>query len=452
MPTEFTLPELGENIAAGDVVRVLVSPGDTVAKDQPVLELETDKATIEVPSSVAGTVGEVRVKPGDKVKVGQVVLTVDDGAGGARGEGGGAEGRGAKAEARADADEARPKARRHRADRRERRRRPGRPSGRRASAARAMSSGRRASTAREAEPTSRQRERPRRRSAAKSSTSAAARAMRPAPPKPAAAGPAAPAAPSVRRLARELGVDIRRVPGQRPGRPDQRRGRAAVREGGACRPRRRGRPGAAASPAAARLHEVGRGRAQADEQHPPQDGGAPWQRVEHRSRTSRSTTRPTSPASRRCASSSAPQAEKAGGKLTVTAIALKIVAAALQQVPAVQLVDRRRQRARSSTRSPCTSASPSTPSAACWCRSSATSIRRASSQLVGGAGEGFGEGARRQAVARRHAGRRLHDHEPRRHRRHLVHADRQLARGRDPRHVARRAGAGLERPGRSSRG
>src|SRR3954471_6636369 len=83
MPTEFTLPELGENIAAGDVVRVLVSPGDTIAKDQPVLELETDKATIEVPSSVAGTVGEVRVKPGEKVKVGQVVLTVDDGAGAA---------------------------------------------------------------------------------------------------------------------------------------------------------------------------------------------------------------------------------------------------------------------------------------------------------------------------------------------------------------------------------
>ena len=49
MPTEFKLPELGENITAGDVVRVLVSAGDTIAKDQPVLELETDKATIEVP-------------------------------------------------------------------------------------------------------------------------------------------------------------------------------------------------------------------------------------------------------------------------------------------------------------------------------------------------------------------------------------------------------------------
>src|SRR4051794_18581160 len=83
MPTNFTLPELGENIAAGDVVRVLVSPGDTVKKDQAVLELETDKATIEVPSSVDGTVKEVRVKPGQKVKVGEVVLVLDDKAEGA---------------------------------------------------------------------------------------------------------------------------------------------------------------------------------------------------------------------------------------------------------------------------------------------------------------------------------------------------------------------------------
>ena len=54
--TEFKVPELGENVAAGDVTRVLVNVGDTIARDQPVLELETDKATIEVPSSVAGVV------------------------------------------------------------------------------------------------------------------------------------------------------------------------------------------------------------------------------------------------------------------------------------------------------------------------------------------------------------------------------------------------------------
>ena len=83
--TEFKVPELGENVAGGDVMRVLVKVGDTIARDQPVLELETDKATIEVPSSVAGVVKELRVKSGDKVKVGAVVLTVDDdGAAGAR--------------------------------------------------------------------------------------------------------------------------------------------------------------------------------------------------------------------------------------------------------------------------------------------------------------------------------------------------------------------------------
>ena len=76
MATEFKIPELGENVTAGDVVRVLVKAGDTLAKDQAVLELETDKATIEVPSSVEGTVEEIRVKPGERVNVGQVVLTV----------------------------------------------------------------------------------------------------------------------------------------------------------------------------------------------------------------------------------------------------------------------------------------------------------------------------------------------------------------------------------------
>ena len=75
---DFKVPELGENVAGGDVTRVLVNVGDTIEKDQPVLELETDKATIEVPSSVAGVVQEIKVKKGDKIQVGAVILTVDD--------------------------------------------------------------------------------------------------------------------------------------------------------------------------------------------------------------------------------------------------------------------------------------------------------------------------------------------------------------------------------------
>jgi len=80
--TEFKLPELGENIDQGDLVRLMISPGASVAEGQPVMELETDKAVVEVPSSVAGTVKEIRVKEGDKVKVGQVIFTVENGAGG----------------------------------------------------------------------------------------------------------------------------------------------------------------------------------------------------------------------------------------------------------------------------------------------------------------------------------------------------------------------------------
>jgi pyruvate dehydrogenase E2 component (dihydrolipoamide acetyltransferase) len=80
--TEFKLPELGENIHQGDLVRLMVAPGATVAEGQTVMELETDKAVVEVPSSVSGTVKEVLVKQGEKIKVGQVIFTIDNGAGG----------------------------------------------------------------------------------------------------------------------------------------------------------------------------------------------------------------------------------------------------------------------------------------------------------------------------------------------------------------------------------
>ena len=74
---EFRLPDLGENIEAGEVLSVLVAAGDELAENQPVVELETDKAVIEVPSSVRGRVAEVHVGQGDQAAVGQLILTVD---------------------------------------------------------------------------------------------------------------------------------------------------------------------------------------------------------------------------------------------------------------------------------------------------------------------------------------------------------------------------------------
>jgi pyruvate dehydrogenase E2 component (dihydrolipoamide acetyltransferase) len=79
--TEFKLPELGENIDQGDLVRLMISPGATITEGQAVMELETDKAVVEVPSTVSGVVNEVRVKEGEKIKVGQVIFTFENGAG-----------------------------------------------------------------------------------------------------------------------------------------------------------------------------------------------------------------------------------------------------------------------------------------------------------------------------------------------------------------------------------
>lgn len=78
MSKEFKLPELGENILSADVLHVLIKKGDVIDADQPVLEIETDKATIEVPSTVGGRVKEVFVKDGEKVQVGQVIFSIDE--------------------------------------------------------------------------------------------------------------------------------------------------------------------------------------------------------------------------------------------------------------------------------------------------------------------------------------------------------------------------------------
>ena len=77
---DFKLPDVGEGIDSGTVVSVLVSVGDTVEVDQPVIELETDKAVVEVPSNVSGKVESIGVKEGEEAKVGQVILSVGEGA------------------------------------------------------------------------------------------------------------------------------------------------------------------------------------------------------------------------------------------------------------------------------------------------------------------------------------------------------------------------------------
>ncbi|GAB3703412.1 dihydrolipoamide acetyltransferase family protein [Halorubrum pallidum] len=78
---EFTLPDVGEGVAEGELVTWLVAPGDRVEEDQPVAEVETDKALVEVPSRYDGVVEELFVEEGDVVPVGDVIISfrVDEG-------------------------------------------------------------------------------------------------------------------------------------------------------------------------------------------------------------------------------------------------------------------------------------------------------------------------------------------------------------------------------------
>jgi pyruvate dehydrogenase E2 component (dihydrolipoamide acetyltransferase) len=280
---DFTLPELGENITAGDVVRLLVAAGDTIAKDQAVLELETDKATIEVPSSVAGTVKELKIKQGDRIKVGQVVLTVDDG-------GAGATAKPAKGKAEATAE---PKT---------------------DAKAPAQKRGEVVDIGRgKAQPPQ--------------------QAPPPAPPAQADApagdeGPAAAAAPSVRRLARELGVDIRRVHGSGPdGRINPEDVQAYVRSAMAGA----GGGGAAATPLPdlARWGDIERKPMSSIRRKTAEHLSHAWTTIPHVTQHDKADITEIEALRKQYG----PQAETAGGKLTMTAIALKIVAAAMTKFP-----------------------------------------------------------------------------------------------------------------------
>ena len=148
MSFEFKLPELGENITKATIVGVLVSAGDPIQPGQAVLELETDKAVLEVPSDVGGTVTAVHVKSGQEIGIGQLLFTLEPA--------------------------------------------PAQPAAEAAAA----------STPAPAAPAP--------------AAPAPAPAPQPPAPEPAASGEAAAAAPSVRRFARELGVEVAEVPGSGP--------------------------------------------------------------------------------------------------------------------------------------------------------------------------------------------------------------------------------------------
>jgi pyruvate dehydrogenase E2 component (dihydrolipoamide acetyltransferase) len=308
--TDFTLPELGENIATGDVLRVLVKPGDVLTKDQPVLELETDKATIEVPSSVAGKVKEVRVKAGDKVKVGQAILSIQE-------------------EAAAPAPSPAPEKPAHKVE----------PASRQTEQANRKESGVR-SDVDDPEPSpdpaagANENAGPAARSRSGASGaekvvdfSRAARASTESPAAPEL--PPAPAAPSVRRMARELGVDINEVPGTGPS------GRISIDDVKAHVSRlvAGAASGNAASvqalPDFSQWGEIERQPMRAVRRKTAEHLAAAWASIPHVTQHDVADITTLEELRKRYSK----QVEAAGGNLTVTAIAVKIVAAALKVFP-----------------------------------------------------------------------------------------------------------------------
>ena len=77
MSNEIKLPDLGEGVLEGEIIKIKVSPGDTISPDQPLLEVMTDKASMEIPSSMTGVIKEVKAKPGDMVEVGQTLFVLE---------------------------------------------------------------------------------------------------------------------------------------------------------------------------------------------------------------------------------------------------------------------------------------------------------------------------------------------------------------------------------------
>ena len=341
MATEFKIPELGENVTSGDVVRILVKAGDTLAKDQAVLELETDKATIEVPSDVSGTVREIKVKQGEKVKVGQLVLTLDEGAAGSAAGTATASGSSETADAPKQrtqpagaAEEGGmsqkaspiPQATGGGAERAQEDRGEGeadQPEAQEADAQKAATA-----TADES---------PRQKRGEVVDINRGGRQPAAAPQQatdeqPAAEGPAAPAAPSVRRMARELGVDIRQVAGSGEG------GRISVEDlqgfvkGVMTGAAPSGGTAVAASqplPDFTKWGEVERKPMSNIRRKTAEHLGHAWHVIPHVTQHDKADITALEALRKQYG----PQAEKAGGKLTMTAIALKVVAAAIRKFP-----------------------------------------------------------------------------------------------------------------------
>ncbi|GEM87046.1 2-oxo acid dehydrogenase subunit E2 [Meiothermus granaticius] len=279
MATELKLPDLGDNVASAVVVGVLVKEGDTLEAGQPFLELETDKAVMEVPAPEGGTVEKVLIKPGDEVKSGQVVLSL-----------------GGVASPAAPQEPA-----------------PANPPSAEAPSTPPSPPAVAPSSAGQTPPRAPQ-----------------AGGAKPSPLPPLEGGRRLiPAAPSVRRLAREMGVNLLEVLGSGPAhRISESDVRRFAEGGGTPAPAPTAAP-APALPEFAKFGPIRREAMSGVRRATVRSMAQAWSTVPMVTQFDKADVTEMEALRKRYA----PRAEKRGGKLTMTAILLKVVAAALRQFP-----------------------------------------------------------------------------------------------------------------------
>lgn len=320
MATPFNLPALGENVDAGTVVGILVAVGDQVEENQPVLEIETDKANLEVPSGFSGVVTEILVENGATAEVGAPVLMYEEGAG---------EGEGAAASEDAEVGETADEATAAEADGQAKAEAPAAEPTAEVPAAETREPAPQTPPATSASP---EPSAPPAVDAGSSEKPASPSA--PAPVVPAASstsGAPVPAAPSVRRFAREIGLDIGQVPGTGPdGRISVEDVKSHSRQLSAGRGTAGPRPSAPASlPDFAKWGPVETEPMSNLRRAAAEHLSAAWTNIPHVTYADKADVTDMEALRKQFG----PAAEAAGGKLTMTAIALKIVAAALKRFP-----------------------------------------------------------------------------------------------------------------------
>ena len=316
MLKDVKIPEISENVTSGTIVEVLVKVGDTVAVDDVLVEMETEKAVVEIPSPYAGKISDVLVEAGDEKHVGDVIVRIetDSGAAGEKDEAGAARQQGAAGEDRQAVDpvenEEKPE-----------------------DAPEAIAQDDAApdqEDAEEATEEQKQPDAPRSAASQETDTSGDREETKEMP---------APAAPSVRRMARELGVDIQAVRGSgRDGRISQADVNDYVKARLAGQPAASGKtavedPTAVHQPTLpdfSRWGSVRKEKLETVRRLTAENTSAAWRIVPHVTQFDEADITDVQAFIARHGK----QAEKQGGKLTLTAVLMKVCAAALVRFPA----------------------------------------------------------------------------------------------------------------------